>query len=56
MATLLKKRIRMQGFIIGQDYGHRIAEFQQEMGRWVQEGKSNTASSLLTAWSRRRRR
>jgi Putative NADP-dependent oxidoreductases len=39
MGTLLKKRIRMQGFIIGQDYGHRIAEFQQQMGRWVQEGK-----------------
>ncbi|HEO9145588.1 NADP-dependent oxidoreductase [Enterobacter sp. A11] len=39
MATILKKRIRMQGFIIGQDYGHRIKEFQQEMGRWVQEGK-----------------
>ncbi|MEK9218057.1 NADP-dependent oxidoreductase [Enterobacter mori] len=39
MATLLKKRIRMQGFIIGQDYGHRIKEFQDEMGRWVQEGK-----------------
>jgi NADPH-dependent curcumin reductase CurA len=39
MATLLRKRIRMQGFIIGQDYGHRIDEFQKEMGRWVQEGK-----------------
>lgn len=39
MATLLKKRIRMQGFIIGQDYGHRIQEFQDEMGRWIKEGK-----------------
>lgn len=39
MATLLKKRIRLQGFIIGQDYGRRIHEFQQEMGRWVKEGK-----------------
>ncbi|HBC8643423.1 TPA: NADP-dependent oxidoreductase [Citrobacter koseri] len=39
MATLLKKRIHLQGFIIGQDYGHRIHEFQQEMGRWVKEGK-----------------
>ena len=39
MGTILKKRIRMQGFIIAQDYGHRIDEFQQEMGRWVQEGK-----------------
>lgn len=39
MSVLLKKRIRLQGFIIGQDYGHRIHEFQREMGRWVQEGK-----------------
>ncbi|EBG5284250.1 NADP-dependent oxidoreductase [Salmonella enterica subsp. enterica] len=39
MATLLKKRIRLQGFIINQDYGHRIHEFQQEMGRWIKEGK-----------------
>ncbi|MEB6377761.1 NADP-dependent oxidoreductase [Leclercia adecarboxylata] len=39
MGTILKKRIRMQGFIINQDYGHRIEEFQQEMGGWVKEGK-----------------
>ncbi|MFJ5982869.1 NADP-dependent oxidoreductase [Enterobacter cancerogenus] len=39
MGTLLKKRIRMQGFIIAQDYGNRIDEFQAQMGRWVQEGK-----------------
>lgn len=39
MATLLKKRIRMQGFIIGQDYGHRIHEFQDQMARWIKEGK-----------------
>ncbi|MHA0959804.1 NADP-dependent oxidoreductase [Enterobacter cancerogenus] len=39
MGTLLKKRIRMQGFIIAQDYGDRIDEFQAQMGRWVHEGK-----------------
>ena len=39
MGTLLKQRIRMQGFIIAQDYGHRIDEFQQAMTRWVEEGK-----------------
>lgn len=39
MGTILKKRIRMQGFIIAQDYGDRIDEFQQKMGRWVNEGK-----------------
>ena len=47
MATLLKKRIRMQGFIICQDYGHRIAEFQAEMGRWVQEGKIKYREQLV---------
>lgn len=39
MATLLKKRIRLQGFIISQDYGHRINEFQRDMSQWVKEGK-----------------
>ena len=47
MATILKKRIRMQGFISGQDYGHRIAEFQQQMGRWVQEGKIKYREQLI---------
>ncbi|MCZ3381813.1 NADP-dependent oxidoreductase [Kosakonia sp. SOY2] len=37
MAILLKKRIRLQGFIIGQDYGHRIHEFQQEMEQWIRQ-------------------
>ena len=39
MSTLIKNSILIQGFISGQDYGHRIHEFQEEMGRWVQEGK-----------------
>ncbi|NUU66398.1 NADP-dependent oxidoreductase [Enterobacteriaceae bacterium BIT-l23] len=39
MGTILKKRIRMQGFIIGQDYGHRIDEFRRDMIPWVQQGK-----------------
>ncbi|CAH6660730.1 NADP-dependent oxidoreductase [Pseudocitrobacter vendiensis] len=47
MGTLLKKRIRMQGFIIGQDYGHRIGEFQEEMGRWVQEGKIKYREQII---------
>ncbi|MCU6671654.1 NADP-dependent oxidoreductase [Enterobacteriaceae bacterium H4N4] len=47
MGTLLKKRIRMQGFIIGQDYGHRIAEFQQEMGGWVKAGQIHYREQLI---------
>lgn len=36
---ILTKRIRMQGFIIFDDYGHRYGEFASEMSRWVAEGK-----------------
>ncbi|MTJ80636.1 MAG: NADP-dependent oxidoreductase [Telmatospirillum sp.] len=38
-ATLLSRRIRMEGFIIMQDYGHRIGEFTAQMGQWVGDGK-----------------
>lgn len=39
MATLLIKRIKMQGFIIFDDYAHRYGEFAQEMTQWLKEGK-----------------
>lgn len=56
MATVLKKRIRLQGFIISQDYGHRIHEFQQEMGQWVKEGKFTIVNKLPTVWRTPHRR
>lgn len=37
--TLLTKRIRMQGFIIWDDYGPRYPEFITQMSAWVNEGK-----------------
>ncbi|MEP7329713.1 MAG: NADP-dependent oxidoreductase [Betaproteobacteria bacterium] len=39
MRTLLTKRIRMQGFIIFNDYGSRFGEFFTQMSTWVAEGK-----------------
>jgi NADPH-dependent curcumin reductase CurA len=39
MGTILKKRIRMQGFIIFDDYGARFDEFLQQMSSWVEQGK-----------------
>ncbi|AZN37090.1 NADP-dependent oxidoreductase [Iodobacter ciconiae] len=39
MGTLLKKRIRMQGFIIWDDFGHRYGEFFVAMSQWIKEGK-----------------
>jgi NADPH-dependent curcumin reductase CurA len=37
--TLLVKRIRMQGFIIYDDYGHRYGEFFAQMSDWLKAGK-----------------
>ncbi len=39
MRTVLTKRIRMQGFIIFDDYGHRYPEFAKDMGQWLAAGK-----------------
>ncbi|MDE1894719.1 MAG: NADP-dependent oxidoreductase [Pseudomonadota bacterium] len=37
--TVLTRRVRMQGFIIFDDYGHRYGEFLPQMSQWVGEGK-----------------
>ncbi len=39
MATLLKKRIRVQGFIISEDYWSHLGEFRKQMGEWFEAGK-----------------
>jgi len=39
MGTLLVKRIKMQGFIIFDDYAHRYDEFFNDMSKWLAEGK-----------------
>ena len=37
MGTLLRKRIKMQGFIVFDDYAPRWREFAGAMGEWVQD-------------------
>jgi NADPH-dependent curcumin reductase len=39
MRTLLSKRIKVQGFIIFEDYGPRFGEFASQMSAWLKEGK-----------------
>jgi NADPH-dependent curcumin reductase CurA len=39
MGQLLVKRIKMQGFIVFDDYGHRYNEFAQDMQTWLSAGK-----------------
>ncbi|WP_413731157.1 NADP-dependent oxidoreductase [Sodalis sp. RH20] len=46
-ALLLRKRIRMQGYIITLDYGHRYDEFIQAMGPWVSEGKVRMREDIV---------
>lgn len=47
MGQLLVKRIKMQGFIIFDDYGHRYGEFAQDMNRWLAEGKIHYKEHLV---------
>lgn len=37
LATLLQKRVRMQGFIILDHYADRFASFQRDMSQWVDD-------------------
>lgn len=47
MATLLIKRIKMQGFIVFDDYGHRFAEFSQQMLTWLLAGDIKYREDLI---------
>ena len=37
--AILRKRLRVQGFIINQDYGDRYEEFFQQMSQWIAEDR-----------------
>lgn len=39
MMTFLVKRVKVQGFIIFDDYGDRYGEFAKQMSQWVLAGK-----------------
>lgn len=48
MGTLLTKRIRMQGFIIFDDYGDRYSEFTREMSQWLGQGKIHYREQIIS--------
>ncbi|WP_158144835.1 NADP-dependent oxidoreductase [Vibrio metschnikovii] len=48
MGTLLTKRIRMQGFIIFDDYGDRYSEFAREMSQWLSKGKIHYREQIIS--------
>lgn len=47
VGTLLRKRIKMQGFIVFDDYGPRWREFAGAMGKWVQEDKVKVREDIV---------
>lgn len=47
MGALLVKRIKMQGFIVFDDYGHRYNEFSESMMQWLAEGKIQYREHLV---------
>jgi NADPH-dependent curcumin reductase CurA len=47
MGIFLKRRVRLQGFIIFDDYGPRFPEFQQQMGAWFAAGKIKVREDMV---------
>jgi hypothetical protein len=39
LSSILVKRIKVQGFIIFDDYGHRYNEFAKQMSQWLAAGQ-----------------
>jgi len=48
MATLLKRRIRVQGFIIFEDYGSHFGEFRKQMTEWFEAGKIKYREDIVS--------
>ena len=47
MSTILIKRIKVQGFIIFDDYGPRYDEFAKEMSQWLKTGQIKYREHLV---------
>jgi len=52
LETVLKRRIRIQGFIIFDDYGPRFEEFVQMMRGWLAEGRIHYREDLVEGLER----
>ncbi|MDD2885887.1 MAG: zinc-binding alcohol dehydrogenase [Rhodocyclaceae bacterium] len=49
MRQILVRRIKMQGFIIFDDYGHRYPEFFKAMSAWLADGKIKFREDIVTS-------
>ncbi len=47
MGQILRKKIKMQGFIIFDDFDHLYPEFAKEMGAWIESGKIQYREEII---------
>jgi len=47
MGQLLRKKIKMQGFIIFDDFGHLYPDFAKEMMAWIADGKIKYREEMI---------
>jgi NADPH-dependent curcumin reductase CurA len=47
MGALLVKKIKVQGFIVFDDFGHRYPEFAKDMTGWIKAGKINYREQVI---------
>lgn len=47
MGQILRKKLKMQGFIIFDDFGHLYSEFANEMGGWVESGQIKYREEII---------
>ncbi len=52
MGMILRKRIKMQGFIIFDDYGPRFGEFYAQMSAWVKDGRIKHREDIVDGLDR----
>ena len=44
---ILRKRVKVQGFIIFDDFGHLYSEFAKEMSAWIAAGKIKYREEII---------
>ena len=47
MGQILSKKLKVQGFIIFDDFGHLYPEFAKEMGSWVESGQIKYREEII---------
>jgi NADPH-dependent curcumin reductase CurA len=47
MGQILRKKIKMQGFIIFDDFGHLYGDFAKEMGGLIESGKIKYREEII---------